>query len=68
LFSIDDNLYNYLSTVNGFNDPISVRLDIPNYTNIQNGHGIFGAIIKDSLTQNIPNVVVKALGFDSYIP
>jgi hypothetical protein len=66
LFSLDDNLYNYLSTVNGFNDPISVRLDIPNYTNIQNGYGIFGAITKDSVVQDIPITVIRALGFESF--
>ena len=63
LFSLEDNVYNYLSTVNGFNDPVSVRLDIPNYANILNGHGIFGAITKDSVTQSIPNYIISALGF-----
>ena len=66
LFSIEESLYNYLSTINGFNDPISVRLDIPNYSNIANGHGIFSAIAKDSLTQNIPDYIVRALGFESF--
>jgi hypothetical protein len=68
LFSLDDNLYNYLSTINGFNDPISVRLDIPSYTNIQSGYGIFGAIAKDSITQSLPNYIVKGLGFESFNP
>ena len=68
LFSLDDNLYNYLSTINGFNDPISVRLDIPNYTNIQSGYGIFGAIAKDSITPSIPSYVIRGLGFGGFNP
>src|ERR1035437_39316 len=43
LLIFDQFLAAYISTTNGFFDNLSIRLDEPNYTNINGGLGIFGA-------------------------
>jgi hypothetical protein len=53
LTQIDRDLYAYSKTVNGFEDPYSIRTDLPDYTNISGGHGIFGAMVDDSVTVDI---------------
>jgi hypothetical protein len=50
LSQVDQNLFTYWKLVNGFEDPYSIREDQPDYTNIQGGRGIFGALVEDSLT------------------
>ena len=49
-FAMEQNLYNYYLIARGFGDPFSVRLDAPDFTNILNGLGVFGAVAVDSLT------------------
>ncbi len=49
-YAMDPALYNYYLIAHGFGDPFSVRLDQPDFTNIQNGLGVFGALAVDSLT------------------
>jgi hypothetical protein len=49
LVQVDDNAYNYYNIVNGFRDALSIRTDQPDYTNIQNGLGVFGSFNVDSL-------------------
>ena len=53
LTQVDRDLYAYSKTVNGFEDPFSIRTDLPDYTNISGGHGIFGAMVDDSVTVDI---------------
>ncbi len=48
-WALDVNMYNFFKTVRGFDDPVSVRQDKPDVTNIVNGLGVFGAIASDSL-------------------
>lgn len=49
LVQVDESLYNYYNIANGFNDKYSIRTDQPDYTNIQNGYGVFGSFNVDSL-------------------
>jgi hypothetical protein len=49
LVQVDEGLYNYYNVVSGFQDPYSIRTDKPDYTNIQNGFGVFGSFNVDSL-------------------
>ena len=49
-YALDPSLYNYYLIAHGFGDPFSVRLDSPDFSNIQNGVGVFGALAVDSLT------------------
>lgn len=49
LTQVERNLYTYSMVVSGFQDPYSIRTDQPDYTNIVGGHGLFGAMVEDSL-------------------
>ena len=51
---LEEHLYGYYGTVSGFNDPFTTRLDSPNYSNIQNGAGVFGGYMVDSATHVLP--------------
>jgi len=47
-YSLDVYVYSYYKLVRGFDDPVSVRQDRPDISNVRNGVGIFGAIYPDS--------------------
>jgi hypothetical protein len=49
LTQVEQNLYNYYMVSNGFQDAYSIRTDVPNWTNIKGGNGVFGAFVEDSL-------------------
>jgi hypothetical protein len=55
LTQVDRDLYAYSKRVNGFEDPFSIRTDLPDYGNISGGHGIFGALVEDSVFVEITN-------------
>ena len=56
-YSLDQYLYSYYKLARGFDDPVSVRQDRPDITNIQNGVGIFGALFADSVRVKFSSVV-----------
>ena len=49
LTQVEANLYKYYNLANGFQDEFSIRTDQPDYSNIQGGLGIFGAMTVDSV-------------------
>jgi hypothetical protein len=55
LVQLDQYLYNYYNIVNGFQDEFSIRTDVPDYTNIQGGIGVFGGFTVDSTTVSLPS-------------
>ena len=55
LVQVEENLYNYYEVAHGNNDPHSVRLDEPLYTNLVGGVGVVGAYTLDSLVQILPD-------------
>jgi hypothetical protein len=55
----DENLFNYYQIVNSFHDPRSIRVDIPDYTNIPNGQGVFGAYTVEELVYELPPDFIK---------
>jgi hypothetical protein len=57
-YSMDTYLYNYFQTVRGFDDPVSVRMDRPDITNVSNGIGVFGAVTADSLRATYTAIVL----------
>jgi hypothetical protein len=57
----ETGLYDYYSTVNAFRDPISVRLDEPDYSNLSGAKGVFGGYALDSLVHLLP----ENFGFNS---
>ncbi len=52
---VEHNLYDYYNIVHGFRDPISIRIDEPDYHNLSNGYGVFGASTLDSLVHHYPD-------------
>ncbi len=56
-YAMDMNMYTYYKLVHGFQDPLSVQLNAPNFTNITNGLGIFGAVYPDSIRLGYTDVV-----------
>jgi len=51
---VDQNWYDYYNTVRKFQDIFSIRLDEPDFTNLSNGYGLFGAFTVDSLEHTYP--------------
>lgn len=51
---VDQNWYDYYNTVRKFQDMFSIRLDEPDFTNLSNGYGLFGAFTVDSLEHAYP--------------
>jgi hypothetical protein len=45
--TLDYNLYDYY--FKGFNDKYSIRLDVPDWTNVINGDGVFGMVSMDTI-------------------
>lgn len=50
LIQVNEGLYNYVNVANGFQDAYSIRMDQPDYTNMQNGFGVFGSFNVDTLS------------------
>jgi hypothetical protein len=53
LNQVEPNFYNYYSSVNGFRDPYSLRLDEPSYSNINGGEGVFGGFTHEELSHDL---------------
>ncbi len=49
LTQVERNLYSYYSVANSFQDANTIRLDVPDWSNIRGGYGVFGAMVIDSL-------------------
>jgi hypothetical protein len=63
LLIFDQFLAGYISTTNSFLDNLSIRLDEPNYTNINGGLGIFGAYIYNNFTIGFSDEYLLLLGY-----
>lgn len=48
LTQVESNLYAYYNIANAFQDEHSIRTDLPDWTNIKGGYGVFGAMVEDS--------------------
>ena len=55
VFQCEQGYYDYFNIVNGFKDAVSIRVDEPEYTNINGGVGVFGAYTVDSLVYPLPS-------------
>jgi hypothetical protein len=49
LTQVESNLYKYYNLANGFLDEFSIRSDLPDFSNITGGFGVFGAMRDDSV-------------------
>ena len=54
MIQVEDNLFNYYFIANNFADKFSIRVDQPEFTNINGGFGVFGAFTFDSLVVDLP--------------
>jgi hypothetical protein len=52
-YGMDEQFYKYYKVVRGFDDPISVRLDMPDLSFIEGGLGVFGSMTSDSTSSSI---------------
>jgi len=55
LIQFDKGLYTYYSVTNSFGGAATIRLDEPDYTNINNGFGIFGMMTKLERSYGVPS-------------
>jgi len=62
VIQLDPNLYDYYVTVHANNDPHSIRLDEPSYSNVARGLGLVGAYTVDSLVHILP----EGFTYDKY--
>lgn len=58
LIQFDEAWYKHYATGNLFQDKLGVRLDPPDYTNIQGGWGLFGSFRVDSTVVELPEYIV----------
>jgi hypothetical protein len=54
VLEVDPNLYNYYLVTHAYDDPHSIRLDEPAYSNVVRGEGVVGAYTLDSLVHILP--------------
>lgn len=54
LLQTDRHMFTYYSYANSFDDRFTIRLDQPDYSNIQGALGIFGGLASDTLALTIP--------------
>lgn len=53
LTQVESNLYKYYNLANGFLDEFSIRSDLPDFSNIAGGFGVFGAMRDDSVVVDL---------------
>lgn len=54
----DESWYRYYGTARTFRDRFTVRLDEPDFSNLQNGVGLFASFVVDSLSHPLPSFIV----------
>lgn len=57
LIQFDEEWYKYYAAVNLFQDRLAVRLDPPDYSNVQGGFGLFGSFRVDSTVVPLPEYI-----------
>lgn len=63
LFSMDRNLSAYIAATKNFSTDFTVKLDSPDYTNIDGGFGVFGSFSKKSLFLYYDRDYIESLGY-----
>jgi len=57
LVQTDQALYVYYNVANGFRDAFSIRMDQPDYSNIEGGLGVFGSYNVDKKSYELPSII-----------
>jgi hypothetical protein len=68
VLSFDQHLSKYYSTTNGSLDDLTVRIDEKDYTNIENGYGIFASYIKEDYKIRFLPSYIQSFGYKILIP
>lgn len=63
LVVLDDNLSRYFSSLNGFLDDYTIRLDESDYSNVSGGLGIFGSMIQQELFLGFRQEFITSYGY-----
>lgn len=63
LLIMDENLAILVAAENTFKEEFSMRLDVPDYSNIKNGLGVFGAFGRRMKYMRIAPLYIKSLGY-----
>lgn len=56
LVQFDNEVFTYYSVANNYPGATTIRLDEPDYTNMKNGFGIFGAMVTQQKVYGIPAI------------
>lgn len=57
LIQAEPHLYNYYSVASGFQDASSIRIDKPDYTNLNGALGLFGGYTQDTISVSVPDTL-----------
>lgn len=68
LYLLDRNLAPYILTSQSFSDGYTVLLDQLDYSNIENGYGVFGSFYKKSLKISFDVNYLESFGYVLYSP
>ncbi len=55
LIQSENHLYRYFNIVNGFQDPSTIRVDEPDYSNIKGAVGLFGGFWSQQISFELPD-------------
>ena len=59
----DESLSTYYLSIQGGLDAFTVKLDMPDYSNIQGGYGVFGSYVRTVYKLKFTNNYLKSLGY-----
>jgi hypothetical protein len=65
LLMMDENLAFFVAAENTFKEEFSVRIEVPDYSNIENGLGLFGAYGRRKSNVIILSSYLKSLGYQT---
>lgn len=63
LLFLDRYSASYMASASTFRDEFSMRIDAPDYTNIQNGYGVFGVYSNKKVKVNIARTFINSFGY-----
>jgi hypothetical protein len=63
LIIFDEHLSKYFSSLNGFVDDLTIRVDQTDYTNIEGGFGIFGSYLKQNGGTTFSKEYIESFGY-----
>lgn len=65
LLVMSESIASFISAENTLMEEFSVRIEVPNYSNVENGLGVFGAYGRRKTLVNIWKYYIKTLGYQT---